>query len=439
VNANDDWGLIIGNWKEVTEGTPSTAWTDAIDIYKEYLTSARPVKWGQCFVFSMLLTSMCRNVGIVSKSVSGFAIGHDNDKDGYITRYIDAETSNLLPTSEYSWNFHAWNNVLLNRQNSIWQHLDGTPQERSQGIFQCGPYPVELLRQHIYKSAVPYDGAPVYYSINYISRDIKFDKNKNEIDRKEKKEGCRLIVSTNLEGKKVNITHEYKSFIAPVETAEREKMKVVIDSPASVYLHNPLTFEINITKASQDFPTILSLSIELVDASGRKILAAPVHTSHVVFLQSSYSLQETVTPVNIDKIVDLSMSALRWNIQCFDQHDNALDTMERTTIILPCFLASFMVSGYRIKVGTHKIALRIENKLNIEVKNCKIQVILKGQSKKHTTLLKVFPAGSKESITFEIQFDVTKNIFKFSILDIICCKHIYSAHTLIEKLERNTF
>ncbi|KAF0991450.1 hypothetical protein HZS_4445, partial [Henneguya salminicola] len=417
VNANDERGLIIGNWKEVTEGTSSTAWTNALDIYKEYLTSACPVKWGQCFVFSMLLTSMCRNVGIVSKSVSGFLIGHDNEKDGYITMHIDEETSDLLPRSETLWNFHAWNNVLLNRQNIstefssadlikiTWQHLDGTPQERSQGIYQCGPYPVELLRRHIHKSTVPYDGTPVYHSINYISRYITLDKNKKEINRREEKEGCRLIVSTNLEGQKVDITNEYKSFTDKVETSEREKMQVVLDAPASVYLQNSFPFEITVTNASQNFPTILSLSLELVDASGRNILAAPVHTSRAVFLQSSYSLQETVAPVNIDKIVDLSMGLLRWNIQCFDQHDKTLDTKKKTTVILPCFLSSFMVLGYRIKLGKHKIVLEIENKLHVKVKNCKIEVLIKEEPKRYTTIRKVFPADSKEMLTFEISFD----------------------------------
>ncbi|KII68221.1 Protein-glutamine gamma-glutamyltransferase 5 [Thelohanellus kitauei] len=103
VNANDDRGLLVGNWHEVKDGVPATQWTRAIDIYTKYLVTGMPVKWGQCFVFAMMLTSMCRNVGIVCRAVSGFDIGHDNNKNGIIEVYTDSRTLEFLPGSEIIW------------------------------------------------------------------------------------------------------------------------------------------------------------------------------------------------------------------------------------------------------------------------------------------------------------------------------------------------
>ncbi|KII63622.1 Annulin [Thelohanellus kitauei] len=104
VNSNDDNGLISGNWGTVTEGTKPTEWVNMRDIYREYLQELVPVRWGQCFVFSALVTSICRDLGILCRSVTGFSIGHDNNGDGILTIYLDEMTMEIIKrNSETLW------------------------------------------------------------------------------------------------------------------------------------------------------------------------------------------------------------------------------------------------------------------------------------------------------------------------------------------------
>ncbi|GFS03034.1 protein-glutamine gamma-glutamyltransferase K [Elysia marginata] len=79
-----------------------------------------------------------------------------------ITVTIDSyknENGEDLPEykSDSIWNFHCWNDVWINRPDldstsssrgrySGWHALDSTPQERSEGRFQCGPSPHRAVK-----------------------------------------------------------------------------------------------------------------------------------------------------------------------------------------------------------------------------------------------------------------------------------------------------
>lgn len=58
VNANDDRGVIIGRWDgEYSDGKSPSSWTGSVSILDQYEKSGAAVKYGQCWVFSGVLTT----------------------------------------------------------------------------------------------------------------------------------------------------------------------------------------------------------------------------------------------------------------------------------------------------------------------------------------------------------------------------------------------
>lgn len=58
VNSADDNGCIMGNWTEEHDGgTPPTKWIGSMEIMQKYYKKRKPVKYGQCWVFSGVLTT----------------------------------------------------------------------------------------------------------------------------------------------------------------------------------------------------------------------------------------------------------------------------------------------------------------------------------------------------------------------------------------------
>lgn len=75
-------------------------------------------------------------------------------------RHWDTDDKPLEDLNDSIWNFHVWNEVWF-RRNDLpdgydgWQVIDGTPQERSEGVMQCGPTSVKAIRNgEVY---LPYD------------------------------------------------------------------------------------------------------------------------------------------------------------------------------------------------------------------------------------------------------------------------------------------
>lgn len=61
VNSPDDDGALLGNWSEdFAGGTPPTKWIGSVAILQEYYRKRKPVKYGQCWVFSGVLTTSIR-------------------------------------------------------------------------------------------------------------------------------------------------------------------------------------------------------------------------------------------------------------------------------------------------------------------------------------------------------------------------------------------
>lgn len=165
VNAQDDAGVISGRWDGSYEnGTAPSAWTGSLALLSEYWRTRRPVRYGQCWVFAGVLTSVCRTLGLPCRTVSNFSSAHDTDRpyNRAVDMYFDADGDPIEErTSDSIWNFHVWNSAWMKRPDLAqyarthnldfdgWQVLDATPQERSSGLFQLGPAPVTAIKHGI--------------------------------------------------------------------------------------------------------------------------------------------------------------------------------------------------------------------------------------------------------------------------------------------------
>ncbi|XP_009864738.1 PREDICTED: protein-glutamine gamma-glutamyltransferase 4, partial [Apaloderma vittatum] len=170
VNANNDNGVLLGNWSgNYNNGTSPTDWIGSVSILQQYYKTKKPVLYGQCWVFSGVLTTVMRCLGIPSRCVSNFNSAHDTDENLRVDVYLNEDGEKMDSSLDSVWNFHVWNDVWMKRTDMPagfdgWQAIDATPQELSQGIFQCGPCPLKAVREgEVY---LPFDSKFVYAEVN---------------------------------------------------------------------------------------------------------------------------------------------------------------------------------------------------------------------------------------------------------------------------------
>ena len=87
-------GVLWGRWDgDYHRGQKPTHWSSSRKIFKQWLETKRAVKYGQCWVFSSLLVSALRCLGIPTRGVTNFRSGHDSpDRDGiynHVVHYRD--------------------------------------------------------------------------------------------------------------------------------------------------------------------------------------------------------------------------------------------------------------------------------------------------------------------------------------------------------------
>ncbi|RZC42409.1 hemocyte protein-glutamine gamma-glutamyltransferase [Asbolus verrucosus] len=158
VNSNDDDGILVGRWDgEYDDGTAPSAWTGSVPILQEFLDTQTSVSYGQCWVFSGVVTTICRALGIPSRVVSNLVSAHDANATLTIDKYYTLENEEMSydpnnPMGEDSvWNYHVWNDVWMARPDlpqgyGGWQAIDATPQETSSNYYQCGPSSLEAIK-----------------------------------------------------------------------------------------------------------------------------------------------------------------------------------------------------------------------------------------------------------------------------------------------------
>ncbi|VVC44005.1 Transglutaminase, C-terminal,Transglutaminase-like,Immunoglobulin E-set,Immunoglobulin-like fold,Protein- [Cinara cedri] len=171
VNAPDELGVIHGNWTDdFSGGTPPTSWMGSVDILSRFIRTKKPVKYGQCWVFAGVLTTVCRAIGIPCRPVTAYCAAHDTQNSLTIDYFVgdDGKIMDELQVDSI-WNYHVWNEVWMARPDlkvldRSWQVIDATPQELSDGQFKCGPASVTAVRTGEIRA--PYDTAFVFSEVN---------------------------------------------------------------------------------------------------------------------------------------------------------------------------------------------------------------------------------------------------------------------------------
>ncbi|XP_076449459.1 hemocyte protein-glutamine gamma-glutamyltransferase-like [Babylonia areolata] len=171
VNSPDEGGVLSGNWSgDYSGGKSPLSWTGSEPILSQFYKQKTPVKYGQCWVFSGVLTAVCRALGLPARSVTNFSSAHDVDASITIDKFIDENGNPLKGRSRDSvWNFHVWNEVWMVRGElpagyGGWQACDATPQEESQGVYCCGPCPVRAIKEG--EVNLGHDGPFIFAEIN---------------------------------------------------------------------------------------------------------------------------------------------------------------------------------------------------------------------------------------------------------------------------------
>ncbi|VEN38690.1 unnamed protein product [Callosobruchus maculatus] len=171
VNAADDLGAVQGNWSnDYSGGTPPTKWIGSKEILQKYYKKKKPVKYGQCWVFAGVLTTICRSLGIPARPVTNYSSAHDTQNSLTVDYFADASGAMVEElNSDSIWTYHVWTEAWMERLDlgahyGGWQAIDATPQELSGESYKCGPASVVAVKMaEILK---PYDGNFLFAEVN---------------------------------------------------------------------------------------------------------------------------------------------------------------------------------------------------------------------------------------------------------------------------------
>ncbi|XP_061535440.1 protein-glutamine gamma-glutamyltransferase 2-like [Phycodurus eques] len=172
MNCNLDRGLLEGCWEEpYTGGVAPYRWVGSVGILEKWSNScAKPVKYGQCWVFAAVAVTVLRCLGIPTRPITNFESAHDTDGNLSLDYLVDENLEIIKKgRSDSSWNFHCWVESWMKRNdlsqgNDGWQVLDPTPQELSNGDFRCGPCPVRAIKEG--NLNVKYDAPFIFAEVN---------------------------------------------------------------------------------------------------------------------------------------------------------------------------------------------------------------------------------------------------------------------------------
>merc|ERR1711962_1113806 len=158
-------GLLEARYDDDYRGGNSPhLWTGSVQIIEEFLRlGAAPVKYGQCWVMTGLMTTLCRALGLPARPVTAFVSAVDAQDtltvDRFIDRYGDIQEQQHGTSSggqkDCVWSFRTWCEVWMQRPDLLaeysgWQATDPCQSfldDRNVIKGACGPCPVEALRR----------------------------------------------------------------------------------------------------------------------------------------------------------------------------------------------------------------------------------------------------------------------------------------------------
>lgn len=224
INSEDDRGVLKGNWTgDYKEGTHPSLWTGSGDVLRQWAKSGySPVKYGQCWVFAAVMCTVMRVLGVPCRVVTNFNSAHDTNNNLVIEEYYNKMGLKLNGSKDSIWNFHVWVECWMSRPDlgsamDGWQVLDPTPQERSGGVFCCGPAPVKAVRDR--RIELIFDVPFVYAEVNADVHTIIVSQGKVlSVNRDTERVGSLICTKAVGFPRIQNITMDYKHVKSPTST-----------------------------------------------------------------------------------------------------------------------------------------------------------------------------------------------------------------------------
>uniref|UniRef100_A0A8C2WJF0 Protein-glutamine gamma-glutamyltransferase 2 n=1 Tax=Cyclopterus lumpus TaxID=8103 RepID=A0A8C2WJF0_CYCLU len=213
INSNDDRGVLVGNWGEITDGVHPGKWIGSGDILHQWAESGS-VRYGQCWVFAALACTVSRALGIPCRVVTNFGSAHDTDANLMIENLYD-ENGEPMSHGDSIWNFHVWVDSWMSRPDlgsefDGWQTSDPTPQETSEGVFCCGPSSLKAIKEG--ELTKKYDAPFIFAEVNADVVDLVRLSNGEFVKFSGSTKSVGRFISTKAVGsdKRHDITHQYK-------------------------------------------------------------------------------------------------------------------------------------------------------------------------------------------------------------------------------------
>ncbi|XP_030621148.1 protein-glutamine gamma-glutamyltransferase 2-like [Chanos chanos] len=291
VNANDDRGVVSGRWDgQYGDGVPPTRWTGSVPILRRWSeTGAQRVRYGQCWVFSGVACTILRCLGIPTRCVTNFSSAHDTDGNLTVDYLFNERLESVSEgKKDMIWNYHCWVEAWMKREDlpkgyDGWQVLDPTPQERSDGVYCCGPCPVKAVKEG--EVGFKYDAPFVFSEVNadIVSWIVHSDGERSRASLNSK------IVGRNISTKGVHgdyredITDQYKypeGSVKEREIFEKAGRRVVQQNGGSDQL------ELIIKHAQAVHGTDFDVIVEVHNSGGQDTLAQLTVTSNAVTYNS---------------------------------------------------------------------------------------------------------------------------------------------------------
>ncbi|XP_040889926.1 transglutaminase 5, like isoform X2 [Toxotes jaculatrix] len=236
INSEDDRGVLKGNWSgDFKQGVNPSMWTGSGDILRQWAQSGySPVKYGQCWVFAAVMCTVMRVLGIPCRIVTNFNSAHDTNGNLVIEEYYSERGQKLNHSKDSIWNFHVWVECWMTRPDlgsgmDGWQVLDPTPQERSGGVFCCGPAPVKGIRDQ--RINLLYDVPFVYAEVNAdVHTFIVSQGRVLSLSKDTEKVGSLICTKAVGLPRLQNITGDYKYIKSPTSTLTSRSSTISEDS-----------------------------------------------------------------------------------------------------------------------------------------------------------------------------------------------------------------
>ncbi|KII68220.1 hypothetical protein RF11_09495 [Thelohanellus kitauei] len=246
---------------------------------------------------------------------------------------------------------------------------------------------------------IPFDGLPIYYSINYISKEMIIGKDGRVISESSQKQSTNLIITTDANGRKEDILREYKPVLPTEIILDRRETAVDLIIPHSAHHNQSIDYTIVIKNMNKNHLHMLTVFVDLVNATGKKMLDNHVYFHSESFKNDSYTFLGKTKPWKVERPTNLSLSTFVWNLKLIDVSTNQLINIEKVTSILPCFDGYFEIPRQKIGLGMMNFDFRIKNLLEIEANYITIIFYQNGFTWESSAMLDNIPALGEKTVS----------------------------------------